>query len=415
MGKTALFLGGGAPNLTLMSGALLALHEAKVGFDIVATAGAGAVVGLVYLAPSGFARNDTQAPKKALMNMVNFGVSDAIYKMFPVNYKVFGKSGPSAEAFNDYWFSIPAVRDATNQLDMSDQEKLWADWLLFLGAMMCPTDLTFFSQGMCAHPRLIENLVAFPVNKVRLRGRPIEVQINAFNIDKHKITHFSNRPRRGRVPDITADHLRAALSFPFIYSPYTIRGERFYEGAAFQTLNSTDEIAEIDRFIVLNPLVPNLIQAPRNLWDAYIQSIIMPVVGLAESEVHPPFPSGKGDAAQFPSWQYYRTPLHQLMQTIHMADPSRARDREKARELLAQLNRKEWYSANFVIEERYVHDSLNWGRSSLKRLFDLGRERGEQLAADIKSRNSHYDLAHLAGQVSRLHDGRGRPRRGRRS
>jgi len=166
---------------------------------------------------------------------------------------------------------------------------------------------------------------------------------------------------------------------------------------------------------VLNPLVPNLIQAPRNLWDAYIQSIIMPVVGLAESEVHPPFPSGKGDAAQFPSWQYYRTPLHQLMQTIHMADPSRARDREKARELLAQLNRKEWYSANFVIEERYVHDSLNWGRSSLKRLFDLGRERGEQLAADIKSRNSHYDLAHLAGQVSRLHDGRGRPRRGRRS
>ena len=58
MGKTALFLGGGAPNLTLMSGALLALHEAKVDFDIVAMAGAGAVVGLVYLAPSGFARND---------------------------------------------------------------------------------------------------------------------------------------------------------------------------------------------------------------------------------------------------------------------------------------------------------------------------------------------------------------------
>ena len=50
-GKTALFLGGGAPNFTLMSGALLALHEKGIRFDIVSMAGAGAVVGLMYLVP----------------------------------------------------------------------------------------------------------------------------------------------------------------------------------------------------------------------------------------------------------------------------------------------------------------------------------------------------------------------------
>ena len=56
-GKTALFLGGGAPNFTLMSGALLALHEKGIRFDIVSMAGAGAVVGLMYLVPKGMTRN----------------------------------------------------------------------------------------------------------------------------------------------------------------------------------------------------------------------------------------------------------------------------------------------------------------------------------------------------------------------
>ena len=51
MGKTALVLGGGAPNFTLMSGALLALHRAAIKFDLIYMAGAGGVVGLVYLAP----------------------------------------------------------------------------------------------------------------------------------------------------------------------------------------------------------------------------------------------------------------------------------------------------------------------------------------------------------------------------
>ena len=50
MGKTALFLAGGAPNMTLTSGALLALHEEWVDkkpgqtFDIISMAGAGAVL-----------------------------------------------------------------------------------------------------------------------------------------------------------------------------------------------------------------------------------------------------------------------------------------------------------------------------------------------------------------------------------
>ena len=50
---TALLLGGGAPTLTLQSGALAALHEQGVKFDIVSTAGAGMLIGLLYAAPKG--------------------------------------------------------------------------------------------------------------------------------------------------------------------------------------------------------------------------------------------------------------------------------------------------------------------------------------------------------------------------
>src|SRR5262249_50016108 len=49
----ALVLGGGAPNLTLMAGAVAALDDAGVEFDVVSTSGAGMLIGLLYAAPKG--------------------------------------------------------------------------------------------------------------------------------------------------------------------------------------------------------------------------------------------------------------------------------------------------------------------------------------------------------------------------
>ena len=79
----ALVLGGGAPILTLMAGAVAALDDAGVKFDVVSTSGAGMLIGLLYAAPKG---RDRAA---ALQNTVNMGVHDAIYRFFPVNFKVF--------------------------------------------------------------------------------------------------------------------------------------------------------------------------------------------------------------------------------------------------------------------------------------------------------------------------------------
>src|SRR5690242_18766630 len=103
MGKTVLLLGGGAPNFTLMAGGLLALDEAGANFQLVSMAGAGSVVGLIYLAPLGLSR------QQALANTMNFGVSDAIYSVFPVNYKLFNKPGYFADRFRYLTRILPPV------------------------------------------------------------------------------------------------------------------------------------------------------------------------------------------------------------------------------------------------------------------------------------------------------------------
>src|SRR5215472_794326 len=127
--KRVLVLGGGAPNLTLMSGALLAFHDRGLTFDVFSLSGAGAVVGLCYLAPKGL------TPAEALRNTMNFGVSDAIYSLFPLNYKVFFKDGPLAEAFRSYWRKFPPVQYAEHQYGMSPLEKLETDLLLLAGSI----------------------------------------------------------------------------------------------------------------------------------------------------------------------------------------------------------------------------------------------------------------------------------------
>jgi len=93
----ALVLGGGAPNLTLMAGAVAALDDEGVKFDIVSTTGAGMLIGLLYAAPRGMDRS------AALKNTVNMGVHDAIYRFFPVNFKVFHKPGAFAQMYTKFW------------------------------------------------------------------------------------------------------------------------------------------------------------------------------------------------------------------------------------------------------------------------------------------------------------------------
>jgi NTE family protein len=403
-----LCLGGGATNLTLMSGALHRLHEAGLYKEdkrpnVITMAGAGAVVGLHYLAPKGMKSTDPAAAQlEALENTVNFGVSDAIYEMFPVNYKVFTKSGPAADLFNEFWSSLPEVQEAMHQSKMSDDEVLLSDSLLFAGAAVCPTDVNFFSQGICGHSQFLEELIDFEALN-RIDPNDIELEINAFCIEDHEIVDFTNyeRDAKGRpitvgnnryVPrPITADHLRAALAFPFLHAPYKIGDKHYFEGAAIQCLNdyTVHDAQQIDWFLVLDPLRKNMVGIPQNLWDAFALSIIMPTAGLTEL----------GRMILELKRMFEESPMTKTPQFKAFADSLKAQPRDDQRLLSAfellivalasPHTHGRLYLSEFKVAAEQVPRAWGWSRSSLKDLFAVGQRAGTDLVNEMRK---YHDL-----------------------
>jgi NTE family protein len=374
-GKRVLVLGGGAPNLTLMSGALLAFHDQGLTFDVVSMSGAGAVVGLCYLAPKGL------TPAQALRNTMNFGVSDAIYSLLPINYKIFFKGGPLSEVFRNYWRQLPPVRHAEHQYGMSPPEKLESDLLLLAGSMMTPSDLSFFDKGICAHVPFIEDVVDF--EKLNLLDSP-RCFLNAYRIDTQEIVEFEG-------PEIDIRHFRAAFAFPYLYAPYEVDGHPYYEGAAFTGLNlirlAVDKRyldiqyvpkgavnADAYRFVLFNVLGTNLIHPARNLIDAYAQSIIVPTVGNAEKEISifkEWVRTGDKDFIPSDEWQ-----LKVALDEKKNAAGARFSGQPAPPPASQLVPDVKAYSVGFPVppeEQPYI---LDWSRSNLERLFDIGYESG---------------------------------------
>src|SRR5215467_2367652 len=335
MGKTVLVLGGGAPHCTLMSGALLALHRAGLKFDTVSMAGGGGVVGLSYLSPK------SMSPEQALENTQNLGVSDLLYSLFPVNYKLFSKPGPSADAFRKFWYSLPAVQDALHQHGKNPTEKLISDWILFIGAMLCPGDVNYFSSGLCAHVPFIEHVVDFE----NLKYITPDCIVSAYCIEDAQVVSFHKK-------EITTDHFRASMSFPFLYPPYRIGSKHYLEGAAYQCLPLTRLVSEeeIDNIVLIDVMTLNLIWQPRNLLDAYAQSIIVPLVANARNEL-----------AMFEYWLNYGFPV---------------RPRDQSSRLNSQ--RPQLYRVEFSIPERHRPNMLDWASSNIERMFNIGFRSGRE-------------------------------------
>ncbi|BCL76570.1 hypothetical protein JHS3_23060 [Jeongeupia sp. HS-3] len=273
--KTALVIGGGAPNMPLMAGALCAMLRQRVEFDVISTSGAGALVGLLYAAPKG------KTPIEALAGMVEMGISDSLYRSFPVNFKVFSKPGTLADLFRAGLKQSPFAHLVEGMAEASPAFRLWSDWQQLLWATATPSDLSADSLGLCAHVPFIEDVVDF--DAMRSFDKP--VYLNAYNVDTHEMAQW-------RGQDIDVRHFRAALSFPFLYPPMEIDGQHYIEGAALDTLNFKALIGDdasdpdIDTVVVFDVLgADKLLRAPRDLYDAWVMSIITPLTEIAKDDL----------------------------------------------------------------------------------------------------------------------------------
>ena len=334
-GKTALVIGGGAPNSTLIAGALAAFLEEGISFDVISASGAGVVMGLLYTAP----KNGT--PGEALRRWADVGVADSIYSMFPVNYKIFKQPGIKAQSYRDSMQAMagnPFLNAFTKQF--SDATEAWSDWSNLMMSALSPSDLSAKSLGLCAHLPFIEQAIDFDV----IAAMGPAFYINAFNVNQGRMQIWGKH-------EITARHVRAALSFPFLYPPTEIDGNDYIEGAALETLNfkpfigAPDNTAlenDVTTIVVLDILgEERLIRKPRDLYDAWTRSIITPLVQMSKSELR-------------------------LFELEHNTDPLSGKPLRRMLkvDLMAEVPSDHWPQI------------LDWSASNMQLLFDLGYRAG---------------------------------------
>jgi len=302
-------LSAGAPHSPLMAGALYAIHEKRRTFNLILTSGAGAIMGLLFMGPKG------KSPQAGLRDVVEIGVSDPIYRFFPLGYKTFFKASPFTKLFADLAnrFKVPVhPREIGKELPESERRKrFYNDSIDFWFSALTPTSLTLLSKGLCAPPPFLDDLIDFHKVNHRPPHDPLKgLVVNAYNIDRKRMDWFS-------TPHLNAAHLRAAFAFPFIYPPATLGGHPYYEGATYDPLDThvphhmmpgdhppitlpgvpdlqkilqtffdgTTFSIENYEFVVLDilgSLATDLVRAPRDLWDAYGLSIMVPIVALAK-------------------------------------------------------------------------------------------------------------------------------------
>ncbi|WP_245192101.1 patatin-like phospholipase family protein, partial [Herbaspirillum sp. 3C11] len=354
----ALVIGGGAPNSTLIAGALTAFIDEGIEFDVISASGAGVLMGLLYQAPLDC------TPREALVRWAEVGVADSIYKMFPVNYKIFNKPGQGARSFRDQapaqmpqLAGLPNMAAASGMpgnpfLDVFTQRfteasGAWSDWMHLMLSAMSPSDLSSKSLGLCAHHPFLEQAIDFDAIA---RMKP-EFYINAYNMNKAEMQIWDK-------DEIAPINVRAALSFPFLYPPTEIDGDDYIEGAALDTLNfnpltTGGKHDDIDTLVVLDILGEDrLIRKPRNLYDAWVRSIITPLVKISKTEMR-------------------------LFELEHNTNPDTG-------EPLRRLLKVDLMSG---IPDEHWPEVLDWSASNMQLLFDVGyragkafcREHGESL------------------------------------
>jgi NTE family protein len=292
-------LSGGAPNSPLSAGALCAIYEKGKTFTTFYTSGAGATIGMLFLAPP----SGTTTPQ-ALKGVLNSSIDDRIWNWLPLPYKTFFKSGPFAVPFEELAQSLHLPEEHHPHHTSGHRRhpafhhfrRFYNDWIDLWAATICPTDLNFFSQGLCCPFPFITEAVDF--NKLKQFAG--NFYMNAYSITDGEMQNFEKK-------EIGPQHFDAAMAFPFVYPPAQIGNKYYYEGSAHDPLNLPklvhvlQAIGDQPDIIVLVDLLgafqKSLVRTPRNILDAFGISIMMPVVSLAEKDQelyecseHPGFP-----------------------------------------------------------------------------------------------------------------------------
>ncbi len=164
-----------------------------------------------------------------------------------------------------------------------------------------------------------------------IRNVEKDIYINALNVTDKKIEIFDKT-------EITMQHLIAGSSLFFICPQQNINGKLYGEGSYLDSLNYKGLMEsraedDIETLVVMNILNKEaLIRPPRNLYDAYNLSIMLPFITIAEDD----------------------TKLYEA--------------KHKGNKNLLKLG--------FTIPEKHAPYVMDWSASNFSQLRDIGYEAG---------------------------------------
>lgn len=277
MKKKALLLGAGGPLGGLEAGALIALDEMGVKFDIISGACIGSVLALTYTSPA-----KGMTGREALeMWCSASGLSDYIYhSICPYNYKVFQKNGLFMNPLNNAWLeAMTALNPFFSINPQNEFQRFFSDMYLYMLTAMTPGSLLPYQSSISRIAPFLENFIDFD----NIKNVDKDVYINALNVTDKQIEIFDKT-------EITMQHLIAGSSLFFICPQQEIDGKWYGEGSYLDSLNykglmESRKEDDIETLVVMNILNKEaLIRTPESLYDAYNLSIMLPFITIAEDD-----------------------------------------------------------------------------------------------------------------------------------
>ena len=264
--RIGIVLSGWAPAMTLMSGAMLGFIEKGVEFEVISTTGVGALIGLLALAPKSGNRVD------ALKELPNLFVSDLIYSLLPINFKIFHKFGPFSKPMQELRDRLPRI--PLDPRDPSPIRRLMNDWVDLVFCALTPSTFELKSQGLMSPGTEAERLVDF----AELKAADGRFYVNAFDLNKGVLQIFDKNST-----DIDAYH--AAQALPVLFAPQRMEnGDLLTTGATHDPTGLQaiwlNERANLDMVIMLDPLSAAIWREPANIHDAFQLMLLNPVVTL---------------------------------------------------------------------------------------------------------------------------------------
>ena len=304
--KRAIALSGGGPPVGLQLGALKALDEKDIAFDVFATDCIGSWTACIY----------NSHPKAARFGKMRefynaCFVPDAVFDGFSVPVNIF-----VTDYFQDWLIYWQKLLDYRTYQGLFLPRYIGEFMLYYLDPANFPrtsVDLSLMiTKAMSLHPwtRLMfklsyqnrktgrswllgpenhgEGFVGQYIDFKKLMQIRTMIYLNAFNLTQRRINLFVNRPDHPKYKPITLRALKANSSILGYLENWEIEGDKYCEGAVADTVNFKGLLRnhpDLDEIWVINILDYKEIKPPENPLEADLLAVELPFTTIAHDDV----------------------------------------------------------------------------------------------------------------------------------